>query len=369
MFIFDKVAHYHIPLFQTLERRLEEDGHSFILLSGKGNKNALGRIGERKRILKNELKYNFSEIYIKNYMLRYGTGVLEKIRNQKPDIVVIPSHVGNILHWKIQSNARKQKYKIISWQCGYEYNNSVIKNVILKFFLKKFDHHLAYHSNAKKYVVDLGIPDDMATIIHNTIDETRIKLSDRLNARQYLFEKYPMLKNHQIILYVGAILKEKNIELIVDALDILKRKKISLVIVGDGPYLKKLQEYCLGRDNILFSGRVIDEVGFYFDAADVFILPGTGGLAINEAMYHGLPIISGYADGSADDLVIHNKNGYRIKEYKSEELSEYISIVLDDNNLRERMGKESKRMITEEYSFENFINIVSSVLNKYDVCK
>ena len=369
MFVFDRVAHYHIPLFRSLKKRLEDDGHSLLLLSGKEKLNATGRVSEKNRVLENENKYEVYEMNINNYTLRYGKGVLGKIRAQKPDIVVIPSHVGNVLHWMIQSLAKKKGYKIISWQCGYEYNKSIIKDAILKIFLKRFDYHLAYHSNAKKYCVSLGVPDNRVTIMHNTIDETHIVLTDRFTAKKYLFEKYPMIKNRKIMLYVGAILKEKKIELILNSLSLMKRKDSAFVAVGDGPHLSKLKERFVNRNDVIFAGRVVDEVGYYFDAADIFVLPGTGGLALNEAMYHGLPIISGYADGSADDLVIHGKNGYRISEYSAEELVGYISNILEDDDLRERMGKESARMITCLFSFKKFINTVCSVLNQNDIGK
>ncbi len=47
-------------------------------------------------------------------------------------------------------------------------------------------------------------------------------------------------------------------------------------------------------------GRNLDS---YFSSADLFVLPGTGGLAVQEAMSHGLPVIMGQGDGTNDDLV------------------------------------------------------------------
>ena len=64
---------------------------------------------------------------------------------------------------------------------------------------------------------------------------------------------------------------------------------------------------------MIFAGQIVDGVGPYFDGADLLVLPGTGGLALNEAMAHGLPLVSGYGDGSADDLVQDGVNGFRLR--------------------------------------------------------
>ena len=114
---------------------------------------------------------------------------------------------------------------------------------------------------------------------------------------------------------------------------------------------------------MVFAGRVVDAVGVYFDAADVFLLPGTGGLALNEAMAHGLPLISGYADGSADDLVQDGVNGFRLRQFSSLEISQKLSKLLANTNLKEAMGAASRDLISSRFSFENFIRRVVSVLD------
>ena len=54
----------------------------------------------------------------------------------------------------------------------------------------------------------------------------------------------------------------------------------------------------------------------------MYVLPGTGGLGLNEAMAHGLPMIAGYADGSADDLVVDGETGYRLRSDSAGELAD-----------------------------------------------
>ena len=100
----------------------------------------------------------------------------------------------------------------------------------------------------------------------------------------------------------------------------------------------------------------------YFDAAEVYVLPRTGGLGINEAMAHSLQIISGYADGSADDLVVDGENGYRLNEHTIAELQDRIQRILDNPAMAARMGEKSREWITGRFSFQRFLDRVEGRL-------
>jgi len=310
VFIFDKIAHYHQPLFQKLQKELSVTGHKVFLLSGKPKKSVKGRISLENPIYDNEQKYRYFEFIFGSLTLRLQWGVQKLLRKIKPHIIIIPGHVGNLNYWKILFYAKMQKIKIITWQCGYEYNKSFFKDILLIFFLKRFNYHLAYHSNAKKYLQQHKIDAHLIKVIKNTIDESLIKVVDKNCAKNIICHLYPSLKNKQIILYVGAILPEKNIKTLIDVFIELGKTNLALLIIGDGPELNLLKSRYSTFSSVIFTGAIIENVGIYFDASDIFVLPGTGGLAINEAMIHGLPIISTYADGSADDLVFNNYNGF-----------------------------------------------------------
>jgi glycosyltransferase involved in cell wall biosynthesis len=356
MFIFDRVAHYHLPLFIKLDSLLTANNHQLCLLSGEPKPAKGGRVGLSHNVVNNETKYTFTEYNILSYIIRHQKNIIGKIINYKPDIIVVPSHVGNVTNWNIMRLKKKFNFKLYAWQCGYEYHENRVKRMVLKYFLRKFDHHLAYHTNAKRYVMKYGVDPKHITVMFNTIDENSVKNMDKDEARKKIIKRYPELKNKNIVLFVGAILREKRIDLLLSAFKVMKRKDVALLIVGDGPYMNSLMNQCDGNPNIVFTGRVIKGVDLYFNCADIFVLPGTGGLAINEAMAHGLPVISGYADGSADDLVVHGENGYRIKDGSSIEIAKYLSMLLDNEDLRTQFGKESSLIIKNKYSFDKFVN-------------
>lgn len=364
LFIFDKVAHYHRELFQSLEQELLSHGVELHLLSGQASANAVGRVGLKNAVVKLESKFGFKEYRLGSYTFRMQSGVLEKIREIKPDVVVNMCHVGNATHWRIIGFKKISGFKLAAWQCGYEYHPGRLKGWLLNRFVPRYDHHLAYHSNARDYALSHGARADQITVMHNTINEEKIATLPKDEARALLVGKHPEIGDRKIILFVGAVLAEKRIEVILQALDRMKRNDAVLVLVGDGEHLPVIRQLCAERDDVVITGSIVEGVGPYFDAAELYVLPGTGGLGINEAMAHRLPIVSGFADGSADDLVVDGENGFRLRENTPAELAEKMAAILDNPELARRMGERSRELITGKFAFREFINRIVTQLTR-----
>lgn len=364
LFVFDRVAHYHQELFRTLEKELPSAGLDLHLLSGQTNQATKGRVGLGKKVIEQESNFTFREHKISSFVFRRHVGVAERVAEIQPAIVVLLSHVGNFSHWRLMESKKKRGFKLVAWQCGYEYNPGILKNALLGRFIPRFDYHLAYHSNARDYALSHGARADQVTVIHNTINEEKIATMPKDEARALVVGKHPEIGDRKIILFVGAVLAEKRIEVIVQALDIMHRKDSVLVLVGDGDHLPVIRELCAGQDDVVITGSIVEGVGPYFDAAELYVLPGTGGLGINEAMAHRLPIVSGFADGSADDLVVDGENGFRLRLNTPAELAEKMAAILDAPELARRMGERSREMITGKFAFREFINRIVTDLTR-----
>jgi glycosyltransferase involved in cell wall biosynthesis len=100
----------------------------------------------------------------------------------------------------------------------------------------------------------------------------------------------------------------------------------------------------------------------YFTEADLFVLPGTGGLAMQEAMSHGLPVIVAQGDGTQDDLV-RKENGWQIPPDDFEALESTIKDALSDVARLRKMGKESYRIVAEEINIEKMVETFVRALN------
>ena len=363
--------HYNVPVFQEIERRVEREGGELILVSGQQRFAENGRVGISDAIVRQQVTIPYHELRCGTYTLRWQPTLLNVVRRSKPDVLVVAGHVGDLTYWRLGSLRQSMRFKYVTWQCGYEYNPGKLKDIVTRRFLRQYDYHLAYHSNAKKYLVSHGVSESRITVIHNTINERKIGLLPRDKARQMVTDGLQLPPDRPIILYVGAILAEKRLEVLVNAVRRLApRIRASLIIVGDGSALADLKSVSADLECVRYTGRVVEGVGRFFDAADVFVLPGTGGVAINEAMAHGLPVISAFADGSATDLITDGVNGYvlsfgepaqgvgksSLDDAHADEIAMRLESILSDSENRCRMGTASRQLITTKYSFEAFIN-------------
>jgi glycosyltransferase involved in cell wall biosynthesis len=140
--------------------------------------------------------------------------------------------------------------------------------------------------------------------------------------------------------------------------------KPRLVIVGDGPERRALES--LAREtypSTEFAGaRHGPELEPFFRAADLFVLPGTGGLAVQQAMSHGLPVIVARGDGTQDDLV-RPENGWQVPPDDYEALLHTMKDALSDAARLRKMGEASYRIVREEINIEKMAETFIEALN------
>ncbi len=133
-----------------------------------------------------------------------------------------------------------------------------------------------------------------------------------------LKQKYNIKPQEKILLYIGRVSQEKNIEEIINAMpDYMKtRENVKFVIVGSGPALEKL-EYLVNQlgleDRFVFTGsQPWDTIGLFYQLGDVFVSASrseTQGLTYIEALASGLPIVA-REDKCLEDILEVGKNGY-----------------------------------------------------------
>jgi glycosyltransferase involved in cell wall biosynthesis len=101
----------------------------------------------------------------------------------------------------------------------------------------------------------------------------------------------------------------------------------------------------------------------FFTGADLFVLPGTGGLAVQQAMAHGLPVIVAQGDGTQEDLV-RSKNGWLVPPGDIAALTDTLQTALSDAPRLRQMGAESYRIVSDEINLEEMVEVFLSALTK-----
>lgn len=117
-----------------------------------------------------------------------------------------------------------------------------------------------------------------------------------------------------VLLYVGRLSPEKNLDLVIAAYRELQIEQsfraVRLVMVGDGPERTRLEK--LGSDIIFAGMRTGDELSQYYASADVFVFASqieTFGNVVIEAMASGLPVLA-FNDAAAGQLVNSGQSGW-----------------------------------------------------------
>lgn len=213
-----------------------------------------------------------------------------------------------------------------------------------------------YKVNRNVYVIPTGIE----------IEKFYLENNKNLN----ILEKRNSLgiaKDDFVILFVGRIGTEKNIDLLLNGMEKLIKlsKKIKLLIIGDGPDMGYYKEYVYKRKlgkNVIFTGKVPwDSISEYYLIADIFATASvteTQGLTVIEAMAAGLPVVC-INDESFTGTIMNNVDGIIFNNL--EEYIEAITKLYRDRELLKNLGKKA-RIDAEKYSSEKF---ATSVLEVY----
>lgn len=173
-------------------------------------------------------------------------------------------------------------------------------------------------------------------------------------------------KDDFVILFVGRIGTEKNLDLLLSAMKsfTVVSKKIKLLVVGDGPDLGMYEEYVIRNeiiDNVIFAGKVAwEEIAAYYLISDVFAMASlteTQGLTVIEAMAASLPVVC-IKDDSFEDTVIDGLNGmvfHNRREYKKA-----ILTLFHDRTLLSKLGKQA-RISADKHSSKYFAEQILAV--------
>jgi glycosyltransferase involved in cell wall biosynthesis len=162
-----------------------------------------------------------------------------------------------------------------------------------------------------------------------------------------------------VVLYVGRLAAEKNIDLVLQAYHALRQRmgRLCFVLVGDGPLASSLRESCHGHDDIHFMGQKTgDELAACYASADIFVFPSqtdTFGNVVTEAMASRLAIVS-FRDAAARELLKHERSALLVELDQEPQFIESVERLLTDRVLRERI-RESAWQLTRELSWSGVV--------------
>ena len=336
----------------------------------------LEKIG-KYRINRTHVWFSFKLFFVNSSMSK-------QIEKDKPDVIhtIGLRSYQSIVAWR---TSKKLKIPlIISDQGGLTthpfFNESGLLLKILyrvqNYFIKKIIKHATTISVANEYEKAIFLDLDKKSkvqIIRNGVNlET---LVSKVNFK----EKYKI--NSKFILFVGRFSKSKGIENLINALNIIKNEKIisdvRLVIMGvNFGFEQKMEElverFGLSEKIMIIKNPPREDVISAYGESEFLILPSQwelSPLVPLESFAFKKPVISTRSHG-IPFTVQDDKTGILVEPENSEELSKAIIKLLQDDNLRERLGMCGYEFVHEECNCismaKNSLRLYEKVLKNHD---
>lgn len=288
--------------------------------------------------------------------LCYQAGFIDWLRDGDPDALIVEANPRYLSTPAAVRWMHARGRPVLGWGLGASIRGQGggVNARVWAAFLRQFDALIAYSQRGADEYAALGIPREKIFVAHNSVTAPP---SFPLPERPSAFDTQPSL------LFVGRLQARKRVDDLLRACSQLKSNP-RLVIVGDGPDRERLQslagEMYPGAEFV--GARHGAELRPYFSAADLFVLPGTGGLAVQEAMSYGLPVIVAQGDGTQDDLV-RPGNGWQISPGDFDALLAAMKDALSDVARLRKMGEESYRIVKDEINIEKMAETFVTALD------
>ncbi len=166
-----------------------------------------------------------------------------------------------------------------------------------------------------------------------------------------------------LLLYVGRLVKEKDLDDLVAAYQILYKQgfRFKLAFAGEGPMRDGLAQQLPDSH---FTGMITGKrLSQWYASADLFVFPSTTetfGLVVQEAFASGLPVVS-VRRGGVKSLIRPGQNGLLAAPNDPADLAAKVQYLLERPQLRSQMGKRARQLVLT-YSWKN---VYSRLLQNY----
>jgi glycosyltransferase involved in cell wall biosynthesis len=234
------------------------------------------------------------------------------------------------------------------------------------------DRLLAIGSANAAFYRALNVPDRKIFLVPYSVDNDRFMSASSLMSGQEaeIRKRLSVPRDRPAILYAAKFTRRKRP---LDLLEAVRRLRMghktsfTLVMAGSGELEGELRTFCAvhSLDNVVFTGFInqLQLPGLY-GACDIFVLPSEHepwGLAVNEAMCAGLPVVVSREVGCVADLVEDGVNGFTFEAGDIEGLTRALRLLIEDEALRQRLGQASLARISQ-WSFPQCLKGIRSAL-------
>ncbi len=220
---------------------------------------------------------------------------------------------------------------------------------------KPFDKIIAISNAIAEVLREHGIEDERIEVIRSAVDADRFaKPPDCEVARQAFGVKDDVFT----IAAAGQLIPRKGHRFLLQAIAGLanERRRVRLVIFGEGGLDTELraQAASLGLGDVVQFAGFRSDLDDFIGCFDLFVHPALTeglGVATLKAAAAGVPVV-GFDAGGLNEAVEHGKTGLLVTPENVAQLKEAITTMIDDDQLRQRMGDAGRERMQKEFSID-----------------
>lgn len=338
---------YRVPLFDRMSKAFLEIGWELIVVFG-------DRTYSRRKYSLDEQTFGFKHLFLNGGQKNDRTnpeatvflysGVLRILREMKPDHVIVSGFSPATLRVWWWSLIKKGSFSIWSGtipQRGKSFG--IVRTSIRKFIARRASGFIAYGTEAKKYLMQMGVPAQKIDISTNTVDTAFFREQTAVHRQELLIENTAPFT----FTYIGYLVSRKQVDKILYATAALAQhcNDFRIRIIGDGPERESLIALAgelMISHLIEFEGhKQTAELPAILAETDIFLFQ-TGfdiwGLVLNEAMAARVACIASVHGGATTDLIHDGSNGFAMDYNDTKALTEKMKWCIDHPSEVRAMG-------------------------------
>ncbi|PLX26329.1 hypothetical protein C0580_00260 [Candidatus Parcubacteria bacterium] len=246
------------------------------------------------------------------------------------------------------------------------------KPFVTKRILAKAEKIIVNTKNTAKLISHLNLPSKNIFVIYPTLDwEHHFYENKFLKLKQ----KLGIIDGDNVLLTVGRLTRRKGQDLVIKAIDRLKRKMdIKYLIVGQGDFETELHRIIDKTDleaNVFIFKDVEDiDLVYYYKMADLFVLPNREtsvdiegfGIVFLEAANFKLPIIAG-ASGGVTEILTNRENALLVKNGDLDQLTDHIEHLLKNKADAAKLAEAAHNRAKDFASAKQQSDILKNILS------
>jgi len=270
-----------------------------------------------------------------------------------PRVLILEANPRYLSNWGAAAWMRARGRPVVGWGLGAPGVQGAAK-FVWEAWARRLDGAIAYSRRGAAEYARAGLSQEKVWIAPNAVSAAPGPIGRRV----------PMAGRAPRVIYVGRLQARKRVDLLLEAAVRLDPAP-EVWIVGDGPARPDLvrKATALKVSARFFGSLRGSALEVLLDEADLFVLPGTGGLAVQQAMARGLPVIAAEGDGTQEDLV-SPENGWLVPPGDGRALTEALREALADPRRLFAMGEASHRLARERFNLDSMVDVFVRALSE-----